>query len=279
MSEAAIRTQTTKAASQPSAPVLSAPQLAVFSPDDENFEPSEEFLAELAEHSARLESATPEEIIAWAHETFGDGLTMGTAFGPEGCVLLSMLAEIAPETYVFNLDTGYQFQETLDLRDRIARKYGLEVDMLQPELTVPEYEAKHGGPLYETNPTQCCFDRKIKVLQKAMKGRKAWISGIRREESEHRAKAAIIGWDRKFNVVKVCPFANWTKKDVWNRIVKHDIPYNPLHDRGYPSIGCWPCTRAQQAGETDDRSGRWASYAGKTECGLHTIEQSEGSGI
>lgn len=274
MSEAAIRTETTKAADQ-----QPAPQLSVFSPNDENFEPSEQFLAELAEHSARLESATPEEILAWAHETFGDGLTMGTAFGPEGSVLLSMLAEIAPETYVFNLDTGYQFQETLDLRDRIARKYGLEVDMLQPELTVPEYEAKHGGPLYETNPTQCCFDRKIKVLQKAMKGRKAWISGIRREESEHRAKAAIVSWDRKFNVVKVCPFVNWTKKDVWNRIVKQDIPYNPLHDRGYPSIGCWPCTRAQKPGETDDRSGRWAKYAGKTECGLHTIEQSEGSGI
>lgn len=241
-------------------------------------EPTEEFLAELAAHSDRLETATPEEIITWAHQTYGDGLTMGTAFGPEGCVILSMLAKIAPQTYVFNLDTGYQFQETLDLRDRIAREYGIEVDMLQPELTVPEYEAKHGGSLYKTNPTQCCFDRKIKVLQRGMKGRTAWMSGIRRDESAARAEAAIVSWDRKFNVVKICPFANWTKKDVWNRILKENVPYNPLHDRGYPSVGCWPCTRAVVEGETDDRAGRWSGTA-KTECGLHTIEQNDGSGI
>ena len=241
--------------------------------------PTEEFLAELAEQSLQLESAAPEEIITWAHERFGDGLTMGTAFGPEGCVILSMLAKIAPETYVFNLDTGYQFQQTLDLRERIADKYGIKVDMLQPELTVVEYEAKHGGPLYETNPTQCCFDRKIKVLQRGIQGRTAWMSGIRRDESEARAQAAIVSWDRKFNVVKICPFANWTKKDVWNRIVKEQVPYNPLHDQGYPSIGCWPCTQAVKPGETDDRSGRWASYQGKTECGLHTIQENDGSGI
>jgi phosphoadenosine phosphosulfate reductase len=242
-------------------------------------DPTDEFLADLAEHSARLETATPEEIITWAHERFGVGLTMGTAFGPEGCVILSMLAKIAPETYVFNLDTGYQFQETLDLRDRIARELGIEVDMLQPELTVPEYEAKHGGPLYKTNPTQCCFDRKIKVLRKGMEGRTAWMSGIRRDESADRAQAAIISWDSKFQVVKICPFANWTKKDVWKRIMDENVPYNPLHDRGYPSIGCWPCTRALLDGETDDRSGRWAAHTGKNECGLHTIQEHDGSGI
>src|SRR5690349_1183289 len=114
-------------------------------------DPTPELLAELAEASERLESAQPEEIIAWAHHRFAPHLTMATAFGPEGCVILSMLAKVAPETYVFNLDTGYQFQETLELRDQIARQYGIEVDMLQPELTVAEYEAKHGGPLYKTN--------------------------------------------------------------------------------------------------------------------------------
>ncbi|MGI9428180.1 MAG: phosphoadenylyl-sulfate reductase [Bythopirellula sp.] len=242
-------------------------------------EPTEEFLADLAQHSARLETATPEQIITWAHQCYGAGLTMGTAFGPEGSVILSMLAKIAPETYVFNLDTGYQFQETLDLRDRIAREYGIEVDMLQPELTVPEYEAKHGGPLYKTNPTQCCFDRKIKVLRQGMAGRTAWMSGIRRDESADRAQAAIVSWDRKFQVVKICPFANWTKQDVWKRITDENIPYNPLHDRGYPSIGCWPCTRALLDGETDERSGRWAAHSGKTECGLHTIQEHDGSGI
>jgi len=241
-------------------------------------EPTAEFLAELAEQSARLETATPEEIIAWAHERYGNGLTMATAFGPEGCVILSMLATIAPETYVFNLDTGYQFQQTLDLRDRIAEKYGLEIDMLQPELTVIEYEAKHGGPLYKTNPTQCCFDRKIKLLQQGVRGRTAWMSGIRRDQSEDRAQAPIVFWDKKFSMVKISPLANWTKADVWKRVMSAAVPYNPLHDQNYPSVGCWPCTRALQTGETDDRSGRWSGTE-KTECGLHTIQESDGSGI
>ena len=248
---------------------------AAVSPDG----PTADFLADLAEHSARLESATPEEIITWAHQRYGTGLTMATAFGPEGCVILSMLAKIAPETYVFNLDTGYQFQQTLDLRERIAEKFGIKVDMLQPELTVVEYEAKHGGPLYKTNPEQCCFDRKVKLLQEGVQGRTAWMSGIRRDQSADRAQAAIVGWDKKFNMVKISPLANWTKQDVWKRIMDESIPYNPLHDQGYPSIGCWPCTRALEAGETDDRSGRWSSYAQKTECGLHTIQESDGSGI
>ncbi|MCC6492091.1 MAG: phosphoadenylyl-sulfate reductase [Pirellulales bacterium] len=241
-------------------------------------DPTPELLAELAEASARLEAAQPEQIIAWAHQRFAPHLTMATAFGPEGAVILSMLARIAPETYVFNLDTGYQFLETLDLRDRIARKYGIEVDMLQPALTVPQYEAQHGGPLYKINPNQCCFDRKVKVLRAAAQGHHAWMSGIRRDQSPDRARAAIVEWDKKFNLVKISPLANWTKKDVWTRIMAEDVPYNPLHDQGYPSIGCWPCTRAVADGETDDRAGRWSGTA-KTECGLHTLEQQDGSGI
>jgi len=236
------------------------------------------FLEYLADESARLESASPEAIIAWGVEHYAPYLTMATAFGPEGCVILSMLARIAPETYVFNLDTGYQFQQTLDLRDRIARKYGVEVDMLQPELTVPEYEVKHGGPLYKTNPNQCCFDRKIKLLQTGVREKHAWMSGIRRDQSADRARAPIVGWDEKFHLVKISPLANWTKQDVWKRILAEDVPYNPLHDQGYPSIGCWPCTRAVLEGESDERSGRWSGSA-KTECGLHTLAEQDGSGI
>src|SRR6478752_5468775 len=119
-------------------------------------EPTPELLEELAAASSRLEKATPEEIIAWGVEHYAPYFTMATAFGPEGCVILAMLAKIAPETYVFNLETGYQFQETLDLRDRIAEKYGIEVDLLRPDLSVAEYEAVNGGPLYRTNPNQCC---------------------------------------------------------------------------------------------------------------------------
>ncbi len=244
----------------------------------EPLEPTSEFLADLAEQSARLESATPEEIIAWAAAQYAPRLTMATAFGPEGCVILSMLAQLAPKTYVFNLDTGYQFQQTLDLRDRIADKYGIQVDMLKPDLSVPEYEVLHNGPLYKTNPTQCCMDRKIKLLHRGTHGMHAWMSGIRRDQSADRAQAPIVGWDKKFNLVKISPLANWKKQDVWKRILDEGVPYNPLHDQGYPSIGCWPCTRAMQEGETDERSGRWSGTA-KTECGLHSPQEIDGSGI
>jgi phosphoadenosine phosphosulfate reductase len=241
-------------------------------------EPTPELLAELEVASNRLEAATPEEIITWGVEHYAPYLTMATAFGPEGCVILSMLARIAPETYVFNLDTGYQFQETLDLRDQIAEKYGIEVDLLQPDLSVPEYEALHGGPLYRTNPNQCCFDRKITTLKRASEVMHAWMSGIRRDQSADRAQAKVVGWDKKFGLVKISPLANWTKKDVWKRITDEQVPYNPLHDQGFPSIGCWPCTRAVSQNETDERAGRWSGMK-KTECGLHSISEQDGSGI
>jgi phosphoadenosine phosphosulfate reductase len=227
-----------------------------------------ELLEQLKADSARLESATPQEIIRHAAERYYPQLTMATAFGPEGCTILHMIAEIEPRLPVFNLDTGYQFKETLELRDRIAERYGIEVELRQPDTTVEEYESLHGGPLYKTSPDQCCFERKIVTLQRAAVGMKAWMSGIRRDQSPDRATAAIVGWDKKFGLVKISPLANWTKKDVWKFITDHDVPYNPLHDQGYTSIGCWPCTRAVMFGE-DDRAGRWSGFA-KTECGLHT---------
>jgi len=232
--------------------------------------PSPEELEELARHSQRLEAATPEEIITWAVERYFPRLTMATAFGPEGCVILSMLARIEPRVYVFNLDTGYQFQETLELRDRIAERYGIVVDFQRPELSVEEYERLNGGPVYKTDPDRCCFQRKIEVLHRVARGFDAWMSGIRRDQSPHRANAPIVGWDKKFGLVKISPLANWTRKQVWDRIVYENIPYNPLHDRGYTSIGCWPCTRPVLLGE-DERAGRW-SGTGKIECGLHTAD-------
>jgi phosphoadenosine phosphosulfate reductase len=225
-------------------------------------------LEELAGYSRQLEGAQPRDIVAWAVERYFPKLTMATAFGPEGCVILHWLAEIEPRTHVFNLDTGYQFEETLRLRDRIFERYGIDVEMRRADTTVEEYEALHGGPLYNTNSQQCCFDRKVTVLRKAVVGFAAWMSGIRRDQSSDRAAAPIVGWDQKFSLVKVSPLANWTKKDVWKLIVDEDIPYNPLHDQGFTSIGCWPCTRAVKFGE-DERAGRWSGTA-KTECGLHT---------
>ncbi len=232
--------------------------------------PPPEVLDRLREASARLETATPEEIIRWAVATYYPKLTMATAFGPEGCVILYYLSLVEPRTHVFNLDTGYQFKETLALRDEIARRYGIEVELKRADTSVEQYEAQNGGPIYKTNPDQCCFDRKIAVLRKASVGFDAWMSGIRRDQSSDRAKALIVGWDKKFGLVKISPLANWTKKDIWRLIVEKDIPYNPLHDQGYTSIGCWPCTRAVMFGE-DERAGRWSGTA-KTECGLHTAD-------
>jgi phosphoadenosine phosphosulfate reductase len=222
---------------------------------------------ELAEYSERLERAEPRKVIEWAVRHYFPDLTMATAFGPEGCVILHFLAEIEPRVHVFNLDTGYQFKETLEMRDRIRHRYGIEVELVRPATTVEVYETLHGGPLYKTNPDQCCHDRKVTVLKQAIAGKAAWMSGIRRDQSSHRAGVPIVAWDKKFGLVKISPLANWTKDDVWTFVTAHDVPYNPLHDQGYTSIGCWPCTRAVMFGE-DERAGRW-SGTGKTECGLH----------
>ncbi len=233
-------------------------------------EPSEALLEELAETSARLESATPQEILSWAVARFAPKLTMGTAFGPEGMTIIHMLASIDPHTPLFNLDTGYQFPETLQMVDRIRERYGMEVELKRPELSVAEYEAKNGGPVYKTDAARCCFDRKLVVLRRAARGMDAWISAIRRDQSPDRAKAAIVGWDRKFGLVKVNPLANSTKQSVWKMIANEDVPYNPLHDQGYMSVGCFPCTRKTMLGE-DERAGRWSGTE-KTECGLHSID-------
>jgi phosphoadenosine phosphosulfate reductase len=188
-----------------------------------------------------------------------------------------MLAEIEPRVRLFNLETGYQFPETLELRERIKERYGIEVELIRPEMTVAEYEAEHGGPLYDMRPDQCCHDRKLIPLRQAVVGYDAWISAIRKDQTEDRAQAAVVQWDAKFNLVKVNPLLGWTKREVWGFILKHRVPYNTLHDKNYPSIGCWPCTRPVANGE-DERAGRWAGKV-KKECGLHIIEHQGGSGI
>lgn len=232
--------------------------------------PSDEYLLELQRQSDLLECAEPRDIISWACRHYFPDLTMATAFGPEGCVIMHYLAQINPRVHVFNLDTGYQFPETLELRDRIAKRYGIEVEFKRPDTSVEAFEALHGGPLYRTDPDKCCLERKVKVLQKAAAGKKAWMSGIRRDQSQDRAKTPIVKWDKKFSLVKISPLANWTKQDVWKLITEEAIPYNPLHDQGYTSIGCWPCTRAVLDGE-DERAGRWSGFK-KTECGLHSLD-------
>ncbi len=251
--------------------------LRIVRPDDagpqpaekaEPLQPTPELLNELALASQRLESATPEQVLKWAVDRFAPHFTMATAFGPEGMCIIHMLSRIAPDTPIVNLDTGYQFKETLELRERVKDRYGIEVKFLRPELSVAEYEAANGGPVYKTDPDRCCLQRKLSLMSKAAEGYHAWAVGIRRDQSEHRANAPIVGWDKKFNLVKVSPLATWTKNQVWALIVGESIPYNPLHDQGFTSIGCWPCTRSVLPGE-DERAGRWSGFA-KTECGLHS---------
>ena len=240
--------------------------------------PDPHFSAEqITQACSLLDGEPPQEILRWAVKSFFPRLTMATAFGPEGNCIIHMLAEIEPRVRIFNLDTGYQFAETLELRERIRHRYGIEVEMIQPELTVREYEAEHGGPLYVHRPDQCCYDRKVLPLRRAVVGYAAWISAIRKDQTADRAQASVVQWDSKFGLVKINPLLQWTKKDVWAFIVNHDVPYNPLHDQGYPSVGCWPCTQPVADGE-DERAGRWAGKV-KKECGLHVIEHQGGSGI
>ena len=233
----------------------------------------------IAAANEMLGNASPQEVLRWAVKHFHPKLLMATAFGAEGCCLIDMLSEIEPAVTFINLDTGYQFAETLALRETVLNRYGIEVELIRPDTTVAEYEAEHGGPLFDLRPDQCCHDRKIVPLKRAMAKYEplAWICAIRKDQTTDRSVAGIVQWDAKFELVKVNPLLNWTKKEVWKYILDRGVPYNALHDRGYPSIGCWPCTNAVGA-DGDERSGRWAGKK-KKECGLHVIENKDGAGI
>ncbi len=215
-----------------------------------------------------LQQKDAHDILAWSVEQYHPRLVMATAFGPEGCCIISMLAAIEPTVRIINLDTGYQFPETLELRERLMARYGVQIELVRPQESVEEMEARFGGPIYHVRPDECCRLRKIEPLRKALVGMEAWISGIRRDQTPDRARARVVEWDAKFGLMKVNPLLNWTKSDVWRYIQENHVPYNPLHDRGYPSIGCMPCTRPVAAGQ-HERAGRWTGFA-KLECGLHT---------
>ena len=220
--------------------------------------------------SWELEEARPEEVLEWAVRTYGSSLAMATAFGAEGCVLLDMLSKLGPiaqEVRIFNLDTGYQFDETLQMVDRIKDRYGLNVELVRAKETVSEMENRFGGPIYGTNPDECCHIRKVVPLKETLEGHAAWLSAIRRDQTNARAAHGMVEWDGKFGLVKISPLAQWTRDEVWAYIEANDVPFNPLHKLGFMSIGCYPCTRPVAEGE-HERAGRWAGH-NKTECGLH----------
>jgi phosphoadenosine phosphosulfate reductase len=217
--------------------------------------------------AVRLSASPPEEVLRWAFEEFGDRVSIATGFGLEGVALIDLAVKINPRADIFFLDTSFLFPETYDLRRRLEDHYRIEIRALQSEITPYAQELSFGPKLWSTDPDLCCRLRKLEPLREALRGRAAWMTAIRRNQTEARAHARVVEWDYQWRLVKINPIVRWSKSDVWSYVRKNGVPYNPLHEQGYPSIGCTHCTRAVIEGE-DERAGRWSGFA-KTECGLH----------
>jgi phosphoadenosine phosphosulfate reductase len=213
-----------------------------------------------------LELASAEQIIEWSVETFGSRFCVTSSMS-DG-VLSHLASRVAPGIDVIFLDTGLHFVETLGTRDAVAATTAVNVITLSPTISVRDQAEQYGPNLWETNPDLCCALRKVKPLEDALTAYDAWATGLRREETHNRVIAPVVGWDEKKQKVKVSPLARWSQDDVDRYITEHNVVVNPLRFDGYPSIGCWPCTKRVQQGD-DPRSGRWAGL-GKTECGIHS---------
>jgi phosphoadenosine phosphosulfate reductase len=213
-----------------------------------------------------FEAMTAEEVLTWAHGEFGERLCLTCSWQRQSSVLVHMVAELGLDVPVIELNTQLFFRETYETRDRLVERYTLR--LIEPEmLSVAEQHLREGQNLWERDPDRCCQIRKVDPLERALEPFDAWISGIRREQALTRADAQKVEWSERFGVWKVNPIVDWDAKRVHAYVVVNEIPYNPLHDMGYPSIGCIPCTRPVRRGE-DERAGRWAG-ADKIECGLH----------
>jgi phosphoadenosine phosphosulfate reductase len=227
---------------------------------------SEAELKQLVRHAgAELELAPAEVIIEWAVATFGPRFAITSSMGD--AVLAHVAAQVAPGVDVVFLDTGYHFAETVGTRDAVAATLPVNLINITPVQSVAEQDATYGKDLFARDPDLCCALRKVKPLEDALSSYDAWATGLRRDETHNRVIAPVIGWDEKKRKVKVSPLARWTADDVDRYIAENNVLVNPLQYDGYPSIGCWPCTRRVAPGE-DPRSGRW-SGTGKTECGIH----------
>ena len=223
--------------------------------------------AELAKLNDRFDTADPREVVRWAVDTFGDGLSVGASFGGvTGAAILHMVAQLKPDVHVFVLDTDYLFEEThQNMRETVPALGLTNVQVYKSRLSHEEQAAEYGSALWMRDPDQCCELRKIEPNRRALKGKTAWVSGLRRDQSEGRADVPIVAWNEKFGVVKLNPLANWDEKRTWAYLVEHKLPYNALLDHGYASIGCYNCTIPGVQG----RAGRWEGLD-KDECGLHT---------
>ena len=239
-------------------------------------------LEEIHRLNDAFEGKPAEALLEWALERFHPRIALASSFGAEDVVLIDMLWRIQPQVRVFTLDTWRLHTETYDVIDRIRERYGIAVEIYTPDPTeVAEMVRAHGYNLmYRSVELRklCCHVRKVKPLERALAGLEAWITGLRREQAVTRAHVAKIERDRAHGGrVKLNPLADWSWEQVWTYIRRHKVPYNVLHDRGYPSIGCAPCTRAVRPGE-DPRAGRWwwEHDAAPRECGLHVAEWARG---
>lgn len=227
-------------------------------------------------YNQMVEGQTAEGIIQYFLKEFGSKIALSTSLGAEDQVLTDMICKINPKTRIFTLDTGRMFPETYSTIERTNERYDIKIEVFFPDFhKVQEMVNKKGINLfYERieNRKECCHVRKIEPLERAFKGMDAWICGLRREQSITRTKIDPVEWDEANKMIKINPLYNWSHDDVWNYIRKHMVPYNKLHDKGFASIGCQPCTRAIQPGE-DIRSGRWWwEKPEHKECGLHVKE-------
>jgi phosphoadenosine phosphosulfate reductase len=223
--------------------------------------------AAIERFNAEMEGREAQDILRWAVGEFQPGLTMACSFGgPSGMVLLDLVMKIDPTVEVFYLDTDFLFPETYHLRDVCEQRYGFKPVGYRSLLTPEEQAAQHGDALWSRDPDACCELRKVEPNYRALTGKTAWIAGMRRDQASTRREIGVVEWDSKFNLVKLNPLATWDERRVWGYIISNDVPYNELHDRNYPSIGCTYCTRPVQAGE-DPRAGRWSGFD-KVECGI-----------
>jgi phosphoadenosine phosphosulfate reductase len=215
----------------------------------------------------RFETRSAEELMLWAADRFEGRIVLTCSWQRQSSVLVDMLWRIGASVRIVELDTGLLFPETHAARERLVDRYGIDVETIRPAQTVEEQAASEGPALWSSDSDRCCALRKVAPMERAMEGMGAWITGIRRTQSISRRNAGTVEYDAARDLVKVQPLAAWTDEDVVGYLYRHDVPYNTLHDEGYPSIGCFPCTHAVSPGD-DPRSGRWAGTS-KNECGLH----------
>jgi phosphoadenosine phosphosulfate reductase len=218
------------------------------------------------EVSAEVERMDAEAAIGWALRNFGQGLKFATSFQKTSSVTIEIARRLDPAARFFYLDTGLLFPETYATRDALAAHFGLEFECFTG-ISLEEQEERHGANLWRRDPDGCCGIRKVEAMREALEDAECWVSGIRRSDSATRAGAAKFGWDSRFGLWKLNPLADWDDRQIWNHIKDHHVPYNPLHDQGYPSIGCMPCTTIPSEGE-DARAGRWAG-TDRSECGIN----------